>query len=531
MHKKLPLLLIAFLEGFCVILIELASGRIVAPIFGTGLQVWSGVLGITLFGLASGYFLGSRLNFVKNSIILFLIGSAAAYVALFTFFSGNILLSLSSLNYEVGLIFSLIITLFVPLTLLGAVGPFLSDRLALLNGKAGKATGIIFSVSTFGGIGGAFVTGFLLIPQVGITKTLYIASFLLGLIVLFIVGIQNTSRKGLKAAAISCVLVFTFLQINVSARKTDRPLNQVLRYENENMLSQLRVIDVPTQQKNGDNVTFRMMMVNNTLQAIVDANNPSIDHLQFGRITEPLIDNYFQGKRVLVLGLGGGIIANQFVNGNCKVDVVEIDPRVGKLAYQYFGLSDAVNVIIQDARRYIETSQQKYDVIFIDTFHGESIPSHIFTQEALGKMKLLLTNNGVLISNFHGFTDSERGVATSAVFKTLSHVGFKSKILVTNTDDSEMRSLLFLSSLKGFDDYKAMKNLSVSNLTYKSGYEGKLSKFMVDPSILSISTAPLLTDDKQQLDFLLREVSLEWRQYCYEKFVKMNQQLDISLIN
>ena len=47
MLKKSSILSIAFLEGFCVILIELASGRIVAPIFGTALQVWAGVLGIT----------------------------------------------------------------------------------------------------------------------------------------------------------------------------------------------------------------------------------------------------------------------------------------------------------------------------------------------------------------------------------------------------------------------------------------------------------------------------------------------------
>lgn len=531
MHKKLPLLLIAFLEGFCVILIELASGRIVAPIFGTGLQVWSGVLGITLFGLASGYFLGSRLNFIKNSIIIYLIGSASIYVAAFTYFSETILYSFSTLNYEIGLIFSLFTFLFIPLTLLGAVGPFLSDRLASLNGKAGKATGVIFSISTFGGIGGAFITGFFLIPQFGITKTLYIASFLLSLIVLFIISIQHSKRKSIKVTAFSSVLVFIFLQLEISAKKSSSSMNQLVKYEDESMLSQLRVIDVPTQQHNGDNVTFRMMMVNNTLQAIVDANNLSVDYLQFGRLMEPLIDNYFTGKRVLILGLGGGVIANQFVNANCKVDVVEIDSRIQKTAIQYFGLSERVNVIIQDARRYIENTDQKYDLVFIDTFHGESIPSHIFTKEALDKMRLLLTESGVLITNFHGFTDSERGIATAAVFKTLKHVGFESKILVTNTNDSEMRSLLFLSNLNDFDEYPALENLTISNLTYKSGYEGNLSKFMVDPSVLSVQKAPLLIDDKQQLDFLLREVSLEWRLYCYEKFVKMNKQLNISIVD
>ena len=79
------------------------------------------------------------------------------------------------------------------------------------------------------------------------------------------------------------------------------------------MLSQLRVIDIPTTQKNGDDVTFRMMMVNNTLQAIVDANNPSQDYLQFSRLMDPIISEYFKDKKILILGLGGGVIANQFI--------------------------------------------------------------------------------------------------------------------------------------------------------------------------------------------------------------------------
>lgn len=530
MHKKIPLFLVAFLEGFCVILIELASGRIVAPIFGTGLHVWSGVLGITLFGLASGYFLGSKLNYIKNWIINSLIGIAAIYIALFTFFSEPLLYSFSDLSYEVGLIFSLTMSLFVPLTLLGAVGPFLSDRLAVLNGKAGKATGVIFSISTLGGIGGAFVTGFFLIPEFGITKTLYFASILLILNVLFLILLQSKKNKSLKVIAIASMLFIILFQIEISAKKNSNSMNQFVKYDNENMLSQLRIIDVPTQQNNGDNVTFRMMLVNNTLQAIVDAHNPSVDYLQFSRIMEPLINTYFKGKRILILGLGGGVIANHFTKANCKVDVVEIDPRIKTLAHQYFALSKDVNVIIQDARRYIETCNSKYDVIFIDTFHGESIPSHIFTSEALNNMKLILRKDGILLTNFHGFTDSKRGAATAAVFKTLKHVGFESEILVTNTNNLEMRSLLFFSILNGFENYSTMEKLPINNLTYKSGFDGNLAKFMVNPSSLDIDSAPILIDDKQQLEFLLRKVSMEWRLYCYEKFVKMNKQLNIPLI-
>ncbi|MBR9832935.1 hypothetical protein GYB57_12370 [bacterium] len=529
MLKKSSILSIAFLEGFCVILIELASGRIVAPIFGTALQVWAGVLGITLLGLASGYFLGSRLNFRNNTTLIYLTGIAAFYIAAFTFFSESVLVYFSNLNYELGLILSLVSSLFVPLTLLGAVSPYLSDRLSVINGQAGKATGIVFSVSTFGGIAGAFVTGFYLIPQLGIINSMYIAAVILSLIVGLIVVFHSVNRKPL---AIAITLTFIVLCINQLTYKTHlyRYKGIQLHFDNENMLSQLRVMDIQTQQKNGDQVKFRMMMVNNTLQAMVDANNTSIDYLQFSRLMDPIISEYFKDKKILILGLGGGVIANQFIKKGCEVDVVEIDYRVEDLARKFFGLSNQVNVFIEDARRFIKHSNQKYDLIFIDTFHGESIPSHIFTQQSLAEMKLLLNDEGILISNFHGFTDAVRGQGTAAVYKTLKRVGFESQILVSNTNADEMRSLLFFSSLNGFEKYTNIGLLEVKNLTYASGFDGTMDKFTVDPSILATDEAPILTDDKQQLDYLLRDVSLEWRKYCYEHFVSLNNSVQLPLV-
>ena len=75
-----------------------------------------------------------------------------------------------------------------------------------------------------------------------------------------------------------------------------------------------------------------------------------------------------------------------------------------------------------------------------------------------------------------------------------------------------------------------MDNLEVRNLTYASGLDGTMNEFTVDPSILKIEEAPLLTDNKQQLDYLLKEVSLEWRKYCYDHFVSMINQVHMPLI-
>src|SRR3954469_19754714 len=51
----------AFLEGVCVIVVEIAGARALAPFFGTSLQVWTAQITVTLFFLAMGYGLGGLL--------------------------------------------------------------------------------------------------------------------------------------------------------------------------------------------------------------------------------------------------------------------------------------------------------------------------------------------------------------------------------------------------------------------------------------------------------------------------------------
>src|ERR1051326_944662 len=53
--------LTALIEGACVIIIEIAGARALAPFFGTSLQVWTAQITATLFFLAIGYGLGGLL--------------------------------------------------------------------------------------------------------------------------------------------------------------------------------------------------------------------------------------------------------------------------------------------------------------------------------------------------------------------------------------------------------------------------------------------------------------------------------------
>ncbi|MBK6498336.1 MAG: hypothetical protein IPG00_09290 [Saprospiraceae bacterium] len=106
----------AFIEGFLVMAIELLSARLVTPVFGSTLYVWTSVLGLTMISLLSGYYLGGRLvssgNYSKTFIYCLLISATwtllmpfGAYLILkFSLSIGLILGSLVSIT----LIFSTI---------------------------------------------------------------------------------------------------------------------------------------------------------------------------------------------------------------------------------------------------------------------------------------------------------------------------------------------------------------------------------------------------------------------------------------
>jgi spermidine synthase len=82
----------------------------------------------------------------------------------------------------------------------------------------------------------------------------------------------------------------------------------------------------------------------------------------------------FQPKpeRVLIVGLGGGAMVHflQHYDPELTVDVVEIDPAVVAIAGKYFGVRGGgkIDVIMADGRKYLETTDKRYDVIYLDAF-------------------------------------------------------------------------------------------------------------------------------------------------------------------
>lgn len=117
--------------------------------------------------------------------------------------------------------------------------------------------------------------------------------------------------------------------------------------------------------------------------------------------------------RVSLLGMGIGTMAAYAKEGDL-FRFYEINPAVAEIAKdtRYFSfLSKAngtVEVVVDDARKGLEREKfenaEKYDVIIVDVFSGDSIPSHMATKDAFELYLDRLEEDGILafhLTNWH----------------------------------------------------------------------------------------------------------------------------------
>jgi spermidine synthase len=115
-----------------------------------------------------------------------------------------------------------------------------------------------------------------------------------------------------------------------------------------------------------------------------------------------------QPQRVLVLGLGGGVIPREmrYYFPATDIDVAEIDNEIPLVAKQFFGFreDDKLKVHVDDGRMFIKKQLRrnpipKYDLVILDAFNGDYIPFHLMTKEFLEEVKGVLAEDGAVIAN------------------------------------------------------------------------------------------------------------------------------------
>ena len=122
-------------------------------------------------------------------------------------------------------------------------------------------------------------------------------------------------------------------------------------------------------------------------------------------------------KNVLVIGAGdGGTVRELTRYKNIeKIDMVEIDERVVRLCEKYLPVTASqlkdsrVSLYFEDGIKFVKESQEKYDLIIVDSTDPIGPGEGLFTVEFYTDCYNLLSDNGILINQHESpYYDKDR---------------------------------------------------------------------------------------------------------------------------
>jgi len=395
---------IVFVASFCLLVIELVAGRILAPYVGVSLYTWTSIIGVVLAGISIGAWAGGALadRYDARSLLplLLLLGSAGSFaiVPLTNLVgSDSFPAPQSSLMLRVLTLAALIF--FVPSCILGMISP-VAVKMALRDlAQTGHVVGRIYAVSTVGSILGTFATGFFLIARFG-TRAI-----LVGVAVVLVVCAAATligARRKVVVVALLSVLVGCAVASNHFGLM-QTPLAAESKYYKETSYYTIRVEERTRIDGMGK---LETLVLDQLVHSLNDPENPCFLAYSYLRTFEELIRWKAESGRPLnLLFLGGGgytlprCIEQTLTNAN--IDVVEIDPGVTAAAYDYLALrrGTRIRTFNADARWFLMRTNRRYDLIFGDAFNDISIPYHLTTREFIELQKDHLLSGGVLAVN------------------------------------------------------------------------------------------------------------------------------------
>lgn len=396
--------LMVFLGGLVSIGTEISATNLIAPYFGESTFIWATVIGLTLAFLALGYHIGGRVADSHPHLWLFYIVIAIAGVAagLLPFVARPILSrSLSAFrDYDVGAFYGalvgVLLLLAVPITLLGFVSPF-AVRLSLNTiSTAGGTAGSIYALGTVGSIAGSFLPVLVLVPWMGTSRTFLTLSLLLIVPATAGLLLYRSWRPAIVAIGLAVMMIVS--NAWVSAQPIRAPQRGEVVNETESSNNYIQV----TQD---GSATLLWLNDGHAIHSIYDPENLLTggpwDYFLIGPLfveqTSPAqIDN------ALIIGLGGGTSSKQITigYGDVPIDGVEIDPEIVRVGREYFDMTEPnLNVIVDDGRYVLRTTDTKYDLIAVDAYEQPYIPFQLTTQEFFTEVSDALTPDGVAVMN------------------------------------------------------------------------------------------------------------------------------------
>jgi spermidine synthase len=486
--------------------VEFTTSRMLQTVFGTSNIVWANVIGLVLLFLTAGYFLGGRLADRRPQPAPFYwLVSIAGFCSVFFLLLTSVVLreaasALAAVN--VGAILSSLILVFVslalPITLLGCISPY-AIRLAVRDvGEAGRISGRIYAMSTWGSLAGTYLPVLIVIPLAGTRITAVVFGSALLLVGLF--GLWRSRQRPPYAALSLVIALIPFVLVWTRGGVKDYP-DQI--YEEESAYNYIQVVrrDDCNYLLLNEGQAYHSFYCDGGRVPRISVWSIMLAAPFFNPASRPLsLDS------MAVIGLAAGTIPKQFTQafGEIPIDGIELDPAIVEAGREYFALNEPnINVIVGDGRYELSQLDTRYDLITLDAYKVPYIPWHLTTREFFTEVKDKLTDHGILAINVgRGPTDRRLVDALTAtlwhVFPTVHTIdvpGSLNSILVASVEPTDSENLA---------DWAAMMDEETQPLLYRAIETARANIAPTEGSQM------VFTDERAQVEVMIDSIVIRY---------------------
>ncbi len=515
----MPLYVTVFICGAALMGLELAGARILAPAMGNSIFVWGSVISSFMLALSVGYWLGGIIadRFGTRRTLGVVIALAGLFTVVSPLVAEAVLPATAELGPRLGPLTATTIAFFGPALLIAMVSP-IGVRAASASGLGhiGRSAGSLYAVSTAGSIVGTLGAAFWLIPALQTGPLIVGIGMVLACTALITLALPPNPRpaplelagKRWTTAVVSVVVLGVLLGSGVMtsiARPGDiADDGAAVLFARDTQYHRILVTE-----KDGE----RTLRFDRSRQTSVDVSDPTVSRIRYPDYLHLAFALNPDAERILVLGLGGGALPARMLRDypGVHVDAVEIDPVVVDVAERFFALpeDERLDVYVEDARRYVQRTGERYDVVVVDCYHADALPFHLTTQEFFTEIADVLEPDGVVAYNIISAVEGGRSELFRSLYRTAGtvwdHLWVFPVARAGGPDSLDVnRNIVMLATNERVETAELLGRIEsgVDGHVTVDGFE-RFGESLYTP-LVELGDVPVLTDSHAPIDSLIR---------------------------
>lgn len=524
-------------SGAAALIYEVLWTRELSLVFGSTVYAVSTMLTAFMAGLSVGSYFGGRMaDRMKNLVFVF--GSFEIGIGVFGLLTIPLInflptlyfllynnINMSFFSYHLIQFVLCFLIMIIPTSLMGATFPVVSKIQTASMEELGRGVGGVYSINTVGSIFGSFLPGFVLIPILGTKATTLVAASLnLAVAALLIILSGKRTRFSIIAGAL---VAFTFLgsvglmwdnrslAFNWSMLKNFSTYEEFKEFKDDSQPVYFGedshgTVAVYKRKSSGDLYLVNGGRIEGGSRGTDMQTTSLLSYIPVASVKDP--------QSALVIGLGTGNTLKETTRfGLKRIVCAEIVAKVVPAAKLFIGEEvfddPRLNMVIADARNYLYTTNEKFDVITSEPSHPTNTAvTNLFTYDFYDLAKSRMSDDGVFAQWIPRYLLKKEDFIF--MLKTFKAAFPHTVVWASYADEEQARQqmypveTIFVGSQRPFEVDPAKVKERIAPIAKESGqtlyYGVYLDEKMVAEVLRQLGAdAPINTDDKPVLEFVV----------------------------